>query len=102
MAWDGSIPRLRVGKYHQGLKFITRESDMNIEDSIATRWEKDVIISREKTLKEAVLLVGNIRDQVDVLDRVLLSISGTCISCGEKKELPPALNGRCSECEMEL
>jgi len=66
------------------------------------RIDQDDVISREKTLNEAILLLGNIRDQVDVLDRILLSLSSVCVSCGRKRTLPPELNGLCDSCEMSL
>lgn len=71
---------------------------MSIQEESA---EKESL-AREKTITDLILIVGNIKDQLAVVDRILLTLQGTCLSCGEKKELPPVLNGLCSDCEMEL
>lgn len=59
------------------------------------------VIYLEKTLKRLSLMVSNVRDQLAVADRMILGLLGTCLSCGEKKDLPPELEGVCSRCEQE-
>lgn len=54
----------------------------------------------DEVVSKALLEIDNSVGSLQLARRTILTLQEKCIACGEKKELPPALEGICAECEM--
>jgi len=84
--WNDPIPALMPSTRVRKVRFQTRESEMITEDGVI-----DIEIQK----------IDNEITTLEIRRRVLLSQKSICLSCGEKRPLPEALNGICGRCESE-
>lgn len=66
--------------------------------ALETLVKKDIDI--DKVVNEALLDIDNGLSHLHLARRTILTLQKRCIACGQEKELPPALEGICAECEM--